>query len=100
MITPRARVLFLLVLFFALTIVLGIFGLVIAIIFKIDPESVLSVWIAMPIVMGMGYWVYRRGGSLLVPSILALLMLYGAVYVGVEQFPVRVVDETVTDPAS
>jgi carbon starvation protein len=100
LITPRARVLFLLILFFALTIVLAIFGLVIAIIFKLYPESVLSVWIAMPIAMGMGYWVYRRGGKLLVPSILALLVLYGAVYVGVEQLPVRVVDQTVTDPAT
>ena len=97
LITPRARVLFLLILFFALTIVLAIFGLVIAIIFKIYPESVLSVWIAMPIAMGMGYWVYRGGGSLFAPSILALLVLYGAVYVGVEMLPVRVVDEMVTD---
>ena len=89
LITPRARVLFLLILFFALTIVLAIFGLVIAIIFKIYPESVLSVWIAMPIAMGMDYWVYRRGGSLVVPSIIALMVLYGAVYVGVEVLPVR-----------
>jgi carbon starvation protein len=37
-ITPRAKVLFLMILFFALTIVLAIFGLVIASIFKIYPE--------------------------------------------------------------
>ena len=43
-ISPRAKVLFLLVLFFALTIVLAIFGLVIASIFKFYPESVLPVW--------------------------------------------------------
>ena len=52
LISPRARVLFLLVLFFSLTIVLAIFGLVIASIFQIYPESVLSVWIAMPLAMG------------------------------------------------
>ena len=40
-ISPRAKVLFLLVLFFALTIVLAIFGLVIASIFKAYPESCL-----------------------------------------------------------
>lgn len=84
MITPRARVLFLLILFFALTIVLAIFGLVIATIFNEYPASVFSVWIAMPVAMVVGWWVYRRRGNLTVPSILALLILYGAVYLGAE----------------
>ena len=83
LISPRARVLFLLVLFFSLTIVLAIFGLVIASIFKIYPQSVLSVWIAMPIAVMVGLWTHKRGGNLLVPSILALIALYAAVYVGV-----------------
>lgn len=95
LITPRARVLFLLILFFALTIVLAIFGLVIAIIFKLYPSSVLSVWIAMPVAMLVGYWGYKRGGSLAIPSILALMVLYGAVYVGAEGFTIQFVDSTV-----
>jgi carbon starvation protein len=82
LISPRAKILFLLVLFFALTVVLAIFGLVIASIFQLYPESVLSVWIAMPLAVGVGYWVYRRGGGLLVPSLLALAAVYGAVYLG------------------
>ena len=82
LISPRAKILFLLVLFFALTVVLAIFGLVIASIFQLYPESVLSVWIAMPLAVGVGYWVYRRGGGLLVPSLLALAAVYGAIYVG------------------
>ncbi len=81
-IAPRAKVLFLLVLFFALTIVLAIFGLVIASIFKLYPESVLSVWVAMPVAVAVGFWVFRLGGNLLLPSILALGILYGAVYLG------------------
>lgn len=83
-IAPRAKVLFLLVLFFALTVVLAIFGLVIASIFKMYPESVLSVWIAMPLAVAIGIWTYRFGGGLLVPSLLALVVLYGAIYLGVE----------------
>ena len=82
MIAPRAKVLFLLVLFFALTVVLAIFGLVIASIFKLYPESVLSVWIAMPVAVAIGFWVFRFGGGLLVPSLLALVILYGAIYWG------------------
>ena len=88
LISPRARVLFLLILFFALTIVLAIFGLVIASVFKMYPESVLSVWLAMPIAMAIGIYVYKGNGGLLVPSIVALLVLYGAVYVGVYHLPI------------
>ena len=88
MIAPRAKVLFLLILFFALTIVLAIFGLVIAVIFKFYPESVLSVWLSLPIAVCMGLWVYRRGGGLLIPSILALVLVYVAIYVGAYWCPV------------
>ena len=63
LITPRARILFLLVLFFSLTIVLAIFGLVIASIFKMYPASVLSVWIAMPVAVAIGFWVHRGKGN-------------------------------------
>ena len=88
LISPRARILFLLILFFALTVVLAIFGLVIASIFKKYPESVLSVWIEIPIALVVGSWVYHRGGSLLLPSILALILLYVSVYVGVYHLPI------------
>lgn len=91
LINPRARVLFLLILFFALTIVLAIFGLVIAAIFTIYPASVLSVWMAMPIAVAIGFWVHRQDAGLLIPSILALIVLYGCVYVGVEYLPIQFV---------
>ena len=83
LISPRAKLLFLLILFAALTVVLAIFGLVIATIFKIYPESVLSVWIEIPIAIAIGFWVYRRGGGLLISSLLALALLYLGIYVGV-----------------
>lgn len=95
LITPRTRVLFLLILFFALTIVLAIFGLVIAIIFKLYPASVLSVWIAMPIAMTIGYLGFKRKAGLLGPSLVALAILYGAIYVGVEYLPISFVSQTV-----
>ncbi len=89
LINPRARVLFLLILFFALTIVLAIFGLVIAIIFSIYPESVLSVWVAMPVAVAIGIYVHKKqSASLLVPSLVALGILYLSVYVGVYYLPV------------
>jgi carbon starvation protein len=88
MIGPRAKVLFLLILFFALMIVLAIFGLVIASIFEMYPETVLSVWIEIPIAIAIGFWVYKKGGGLLVPSLVALGIMYGALVIGVYYFPV------------
>lgn len=88
MINVRAKYLFLVVLALALTIVIAIFGLVIASIFALYPETVLPVWITMPIAIGIGFWVYRGHGGLLVPSIIALLVVYAAIYVGVYYFPI------------
>ena len=89
LINPRARLLFLLILFFALTVVLAIFGLVIAIIFSLYPESVLSVWVAMPLALAIGVYVYRnQNASLLVPSLVALGILYASVYLGVYYCPI------------
>ena len=93
LISPRARLLFLLILFFALTIVLAIFGLVIAIIFKIYPQSVLSVWLAMPLAVGIGFWVYKGNGGLLIPSLIALVLLYAAIYAGVYHLPLSLPTE-------
>ncbi len=95
-ISPRARVLFLLILFAALAVVLAIFGMVIANIFAFYPETVMSVWIAMPLAMAIGIWSYRRRGHLLWPSLACLAILYATVYVGVEYLPVRVVQSAGT----
>ena len=90
MITPRAKLLFLTILFMALTVVLAIFGLVIAIIFALYPESVLSVWIEIPLAVGIGFWIYRRGGNILIPSIIALGIMYLAMGVGAYLLPIDI----------
>lgn len=88
LISPRARVLFLLILFMALTVVLAIFGLVIAQIFSIYPESVLPTWISLPLAVVIGIRVYRHGGGLLIPSLIALAIVYASIYVGAYYLPV------------
>ena len=87
MIAPRVRFLFLSILFFTLMLVLAVFGLVIATIFSLYPESVLSVWVAMPVAIAMGFWVHKFNGRLVVPSLVALGLMYLAVYAGVYYFP-------------
>jgi len=81
-IAPRAKILFLLILLFELTIVLAIFGLVIALIFSMYPESVLSVWIEVPLAVAVGLWVYKKKGGLLLPSLAALAVMYLAIWIG------------------
>ncbi len=90
LITPRAKILFLSVLALALSVVLAVFGLVIALIFDLYPESVLSVWVAMPVAMAIGYWVYKMGGGLLGPSLIGLVLLYAAVYIGAYYMPISI----------
>src|SRR5690606_6604253 len=63
-------------------------GLVIATIFALYPETVLSVWIAMPLAVAIGFWL-KRGRSLLIPSLAALAILYVCVYLGVYYWPIR-----------
>lgn len=87
LISKRTRLLFLTILFMTLAIVIAVFGLVIATIFSIYPESVLSVWTAMPLAVVVGLVIYKRGGNLLVMSIIALAILYLTVYLGVRHFP-------------
>ncbi|MHC4717910.1 MAG: carbon starvation CstA family protein [Planctomycetota bacterium] len=81
-VSPRAKILFLLILLLALTIVLAIFGLVIAIIFSLYPESVLSVWIEIPLAVAIGFWVYKKKGGLLWPSLAALGVMYVCIWIG------------------
>ncbi|QDT82117.1 carbon starvation CstA family protein [Gimesia maris] len=88
LIAPRTRILFLLILLLALTVVLAIFGLVIAIIFSIYPETVIPVWITMPIAIVIGLMVYKQNASLLVPSLVALAIVYASVYLGAYYWPV------------
>jgi len=88
MITPRAKIFFLLVLFMSLTIVLAIFGLVIALIFALYPESVLSVWIEIPLAVSIGIWIHQKGKNLLIPSLIALGIMYISMAIGAYLLPI------------
>lgn len=79
---PRVRLLFLLILFLALTIVLAIFGLVIASVFRQYPASIFPCLIQIPLAIAIGSWLHRRGASLLLPSLLALGLMYVTVVFG------------------
>ena len=79
---PRVRLLFLFILFLALTIVLAIFGLVIAAVFKQYPETIFPCLVQIPIAVVIGVVLHRKGVDLLVPSLLALGCMYLTVIYG------------------
>jgi len=89
MISPRAKLLFLVTLFFSLTVVLGIFGLVIASIFGAYPESVLPVWVSLPVAVWIGLMVKRGSPHLLSMSLASLGLIYFCVYLGAYHFPIE-----------
>ena len=73
--------------------VLAIFGLVIAIIFKVYPGSVLAVWVSLPIAIVFGIMLKRGSNQLLPMSIISLILIYFAVYVGTYHFPITLARE-------
>jgi len=82
-ISPRVKTLFLFVIFFALWIVVAIFGMVMAVIFRMYPQAVLPVWIQIPIAMTVGWLAYRKGFNMTVLSIIAVILMYASIVIGV-----------------
>jgi len=87
LLNKRVRLLFLFVLFMALTIVLAIFGLVIAAVFKQYPASIFPCTIQIPIAVAIGLYLHRKGVNLTIPSLLALAVMYLSVIYGDHNFP-------------
>lgn len=71
-INKRVRRLFFIVVFLALWIVIAIFGLVVAIIFSTFPQSVIPVWLQIPISIGLGSFAFKRSGSMFWGTIVAV----------------------------
>ncbi len=69
-----------------LFIVLAVFAMIVSSLFVMYPEAVIPVWAQIPVAVWLG-WQIRKGKNDLLYSILALLMLYTFVLLGV-RFPV------------
>jgi carbon starvation protein len=82
LISKRVRTLFLLIIFFELWIVVAIFGVVIAVIFNMYPQSVIPIWLEIPIAVWLGHMVYKKGAAHLPMSIFAVVLMYITVVIG------------------
>jgi carbon starvation protein len=78
----RARVLFLLIIFFLLLLVNAVFAVVIANLFIANHGAVLPVWGSLVIAIIVGLLIYRMRIRILWPSLAALLLLYVLIWIG------------------
>ena len=78
----RSKYLFLTIIFILIFIVLAVFAYLIANLFVMYPGSVIPINFEIVVALAIGWWINRRKGKLLIPSILALISLYVAIYIG------------------
>ncbi|MDQ4001356.1 MAG: carbon starvation protein A, partial [Actinomycetota bacterium] len=81
-INARSRTLFLLIIFFLLTLVNAVFAVVIANLFIQFPGSVIPIFLEIPIAIFIGQYIYRRRTSALVPSLIGVGLLYLSILLG------------------
>lgn len=81
-INPRVRILFLFVILFSLWIVVAIFGMVIAVIFSMYPQSVIPVWVQIPIAVTVGWLAYRKKMNITLLSVVAVVLMYISIIIG------------------
>lgn len=82
LISRRVKILFLLIIFFVLTIVIAIFALIIGICFDMYPHSVWPVWLQIPIAVALGFLVYKKGMNAFVLGIIAVVLMYATIIFG------------------
>lgn len=72
----RAKVLFLFIILILVLMVNAVFAWVISNLFISFPASVLSIFFQIPLAVWIGYRTYRGTGSMIIPAILVLFVMY------------------------
>jgi carbon starvation protein len=81
-INPRTRTLFLVVISFLIWVVLAVFAFIIGTLFKSNPGSIFPINVQIVVSILLGWLVYKRGISLLLPSIIGYAVLLTAIGFG------------------
>lgn len=80
----RGKILFLFIILTLLLMVNAVFAWVIANLFISYPASVIPVFIQIPLAIWIGYAAYKRNMKMLIPSLIALAIMYGAAVLAAE----------------
>ncbi|MDK3255829.1 carbon starvation CstA family protein [Blastococcus capsensis] len=86
-INGRARMLFMIIIFFLLTLVNAVFAVVIGNLFVGNPAAVIPIIVEIPMAMAIGQYIYKTRSSALIPSIVGVIVLYALILVG-QAFPI------------
>lgn len=81
-ISKRARALFLIIIFFLLTLVNAVFAVVIGNLLVAYPGAVIPIFVEIPLAIAIGQYIYRTRRPALVPSIAGVIILYVLIWVG------------------
>lgn len=81
-INKRIRILFFIIVFLELWILIAVFGLVIAVIFKMYPTAVFPVWMQIPIAVILGVLINKKNKNMWSWSIYAVIAMYVTVVLG------------------
>lgn len=77
LIGQRGKILFLFIILILVLMVNAVFAWVIANLFISYPASVIPVFIQIPLAIWIGYAAYKRNMKMLIPSLIALAIMYG-----------------------
>ena len=81
-INPRTRTLFLLVISFLVWVVLAVFAFIIATLFRSNPSAIFPINVQILVSIALGWLIYKRGTSLLLPSLVGYALLLSAIFYG------------------
>ena len=81
-VSPRARTLFMVVVFFLLMMVNAVFGVAISDAFQETPSSVIPAWTAVFVAVIIGILIYRMHVPILWPTVVGTVVLYAVIYLG------------------
>lgn len=84
---PRARILFQIIIYFLIWVVLAVFATAIGVLFTKYPATVIPINFEIVVAVVIGFLFYEKKVKILVPSLVALLLLYLAIGVGIA-FPI------------
>ena len=87
-VSPRARTLFGIVVFFLLMMVNAVFGVAISDAFQETPSSVIPAWTAVGVAVVIGVLIYRMHVPILWPTVAGTVVLYAVIYLG-EAVPIE-----------
>ncbi|GAA0341755.1 carbon starvation protein A [Bacillus carboniphilus] len=90
LIGQRAKILFLFIILLLVLMVNAVFAWVIANLFISFPASVVAVFIQIPLAIWIGFRVYKKQGSMLLPSIIVLAIMYASAVVASYVKPLQI----------